>query len=451
MTLRDEELDRIVTDVRERFGSRLPPRPLPGEVERPEQRRMREEQTIYVLSEEVMPELNRERLDIGVRVLTDDDADTIIQRILDGIFAIEKLADAMRENDVENVMVKGNGPVRVEYAAGRTEYRPAIAATDADLLAIIREQALAADRPFNYRVPYVDLQLPDGSRFHAEGFDIVDSPIITIRRPRLVEVDLPELVTYGSIDPTLADFLTRAVEAGFVIVVSGLMNSGKTTLLRGLCLSGIRPDEVIVTVETDFELGLHRMERFEFVSAKQSRISANIDPNADVFDCARLMELAVRNNATRVLVGEIRSSEAAAFVDGISVGRGAMSTVHGFNAGDGLARIGRLMNRYHDVELATALDMLYNNVDLVVHMEKSARGRYVREVIAPSVEGTTLKVTPLWGPGPDRRAVPVGLLPAPMLERLLEHDPNYDHLALQQPPRYRPLLQPAFVPPAVAV
>ena len=243
MSLRTEELDRIVTDVRERFGSRLPPRPLPGEVERAEQRRMREEQTIYVLSEEVMPELNRERLDTGVRVLTDDDVDTVIQRILDGIFAIEKLADAMREHDVENVMVKGSGPVRVEYAAGRTEYRPAIAATDADLLAIIRDQALAADRPFSYRVPYVDLQLPDGSRFHAEGFDIVDSPIITIRRPRLVEVDLPELVGYGSIDPTLADFLTRSVEAGFVIVVSGLMNSGKTTMLRGLCLSGFRPDE----------------------------------------------------------------------------------------------------------------------------------------------------------------------------------------------------------------
>lgn len=222
-------------------------------------------------------------------------------------------------------------------------------------------------------------------------------------------------------------------------------------MLRGLCLSGFRPDEVIVTVETDFELGLHRMERFEFVSAKQSRISANVDPNADVFDCARLMELAVRNNASRVLVGEIRSSEAAAFVDGISVGRGAMSTVHGFNAGDGLARIGRLMNRYHDVELSTALDMLYNNVDLVVHMEKSARGRYVREVIAPSVEGTTLKVTPLWGAGPDRRAVPVGMLPAPMLERLLEQDPGFDHLALQQPPRYRSLVQPAFVAPAVAV
>jgi hypothetical protein len=109
------------------------------------------------------------------------------------------------------------------------------------------------------------------------------------------------------------------------------------------------------------------------------------------------------------------------------------------------------MNRYHDVELSTALDMLYNNVDLVVHIERSSRGRYVREVIAPSVEGTTLKVTPLWGPGPDRRATPVGMLPAPMLDRLLEHDPTFDHLSLQQPPRYRSLMQPAFASAAVAV
>ena len=449
MTLRADELDRIVADVRERFGSRLPPRPLPGEVEHTEQRRAREERTTWVLEQEVMVELNRERIDTGVRAFTDDDIDAVIQRVLDGIFAVEKLADAMRDADVENVMVKGAGPVRVEFASGRIEYRPPIAATDADLLAIIRDQALAGDRPFSYRVPYVDLQLPDGSRFHAEGFDIVDAPVVTIRRPRLVEVDLDELVGYGSIDPILSDVLTRAVRAGMVVVVSGLMNSGKTTLLRALCLSGIRPDEVIVTVETDFELGLHRVGRFEFVSAKQSRIPATADAAGDAFDCARLMELAVRNNAARVLVGEIRSSEAAAFVDGISVGRGAMSTVHGFSAADGLARIGRLMHRHHDVELATALDMLYSNVDLVVHVERSASGRYVREVIAPSVEGAMLKITPLWAPGPDRRAVPAGLLPAPLLERLLDDDPSFDHVGIQQPPRYRPLVRPVFAPAAV--
>ena len=449
MTLRPEDVDRVVADVRDRFGSRLPPRPLPGEAEHPGQRRVREERTAWVLAEEVMVELNRERIDAGAQAFTDDDIDLVVQRILDGIFAVEKLADAMRDGDVENVMVKGAGPVRVEYASGRTEYRPPIASSDADLLAIIREQATAADRPFSYRVPYVDLQLPDGSRFHAEGFDIVDAPVVTIRRPRLVEVDLDGLVGFGSVDPGLADLLTRAVRAGLVVVVSGLMNSGKTTMLRALCLSGIRSDEVVVTVETDFELGLHRVERFEFVSAKQSRIPATADGGADAFDCARLMELAVRNNASRVLVGEIRASEAAAFVDGISVGRGAMSTVHGFSAADGLARIARLMNRHHDVELSTALDMLYGNVDLVVHVERSALGRYVREVIAPSVEGTMLKVTPLWGPGPDRRAVPVGLLPGPLLERLLDDDDTFDPLTLQQPPRYRPLVRPMFAPAAV--
>ena len=233
MTLRTDELDRIVADVRERFGSRLPPRPLPGEVEHSEQRRAREERTTWVLEHEVLVEVNRERIDTGARAFTDDDIDAVIQRVLDGIFAVEKLADAMRDAGVENVMVKGAGPVRVEFASGRIEYRPPIAATDADLLAIIRDQALAGDRPFSYRVPYVDLQLPDGSRFHAEGFDIVDAPVVTIRRPRLVEVDLDELVGYGSIDPVLSDVLTRAVRAGMVVVVSGLMNSGNPILTFG--------------------------------------------------------------------------------------------------------------------------------------------------------------------------------------------------------------------------
>ena len=119
MTLRPDELDRIVADVRERHGERLPARPLPGEIEQPERRRAREERTAWVLAEEVMVDVNRERIDTGARAFTDDDIDAVIQRVIDGIFAVEKLADAMRDPDVENVMVKGAGSVRVEFASGR--------------------------------------------------------------------------------------------------------------------------------------------------------------------------------------------------------------------------------------------------------------------------------------------------------------------------------------------
>ena len=59
----------------------------------------------------------------------------------------------------------------------------------------------------------------------------------------------------GSIDHGLESLLRSAVLARRNIVVSGAMNSGKTTLVRALA-SEIPPRERLVTIEQAFELGL---------------------------------------------------------------------------------------------------------------------------------------------------------------------------------------------------
>ena len=440
--LDDELLDAIVWQVRERFGDRLPPQPPPGRMETEPERRLREEQTSHVLYDDVMPALNRERLDAGVRVLTEAEEDLVVGRIIDAMFALGRLGEVLRDDGVENIIVMGAMAVRVEHADGTVTTRPPLVERDEDLMVLIREQAIAADRPFSYRHPFLDLQLPDGSRFHGEGFDVVERPIITIRRHRYVEITLDDLIGYGTIDDGLAHLLATAVHAGFVIVVTGMMNSGKTTTLRALC-SEIDPDEVIATVETDFELGLHRSTRFHWVHAYQSRPPTSEE--AAGVSCQDLMTPAVRLNASRVVVGEVRSGEAGAFVDAISIGNGAMSSVHGYSCRNGLDRLATLMNRHNDVEILTAMELVYGNVDLVVHMERSRRGRYVKEVLAPSMAGRELATTPLYGPGSDRRAQPIGMPTEPMIQRLIEIDAAFDLELFQRPASYLPLRRPVSV------
>ena len=436
----DDHLDAIVTQVRERFGDRLPPQPAPGRTETDDERRLREEQTRHVLFDDVMPALNRDRIDAGLRSLAEADEEAIVQRVIDAMFALGRLAAVLRDSDVENIVVMGAKPVRVEHADGTVSTRPPIVRRDEDLLSLIRDQAIAADRPFSYRYPFLDLQLPDGSRFHGEGFDVVDRPIITIRRHRYVDVELFDLIEHGTLDHGLAHVLATAVRAGFVIVVTGMMNSGKTTTLRALCAE-MDPNEIVATIETDFELGLHRSGRFPWVHAYQARPAANEDSIG--VNCQALMTPAVRLNATRVIVGEVRSGEAGAFVDAISIGRGAMSSVHGYSCRNGLDRLATLMNRHNDVDMTTALELVYGNVDLVVHMERSSCGRYVKEVLAPSLSGRQPASTPLWEPGPDRRAQPAGMPTEPMLQRLLEADPALDLGIFQRPAAHRALTRPS--------
>ena len=193
--LDDELLDAIVWQVRERFGDRLPPQPPPGRMETEPERRLREEQTSHVLYDDVMPALNRERLDAGVRVLTEAEEDLVVGRIIDAMFALGRLGEVLRDDGVENIIVMGAMAVRVEHADGTVTTRPPLVERDEDLMVLIREQAIAADRPFSYRHPFLDLQLPDGSRFHGEGCGQV------LRRVELVPVAVcgegAELVAQG--------------------------------------------------------------------------------------------------------------------------------------------------------------------------------------------------------------------------------------------------------------
>lgn len=57
--------------------------------------------------------------------------------MFDGIFVVEKLVDVMRDDDVENVMVKGVGFVCIEYVSGWVEYCLLIVVIDVDLFVII--------------------------------------------------------------------------------------------------------------------------------------------------------------------------------------------------------------------------------------------------------------------------------------------------------------------------
>ena len=122
------------------------------------------------------------------------------------------------------------------YADGRDQQHPPVADSDAELIEILQLLAAStgsAERTFSSAHPALHLRLDDGSRLAAVAWT-TPKPHVVIRRHRVRDVDLDDLVRLGTLDTALAAFLRAAIRAGKNIVVTGLQNAGKTTLIRAL-------------------------------------------------------------------------------------------------------------------------------------------------------------------------------------------------------------------------
>ena len=421
----EEELDVLVVDVRRQWGDRLP---VPSRDESAVERDLREQVTRDVIEREVLPELARQRVLARLAPLTSDEDTALAELIVSEMFGLPRLLTVLRDPAVTDVLVFGCDPVRVERTDGTQQLLPPLVRRDRDLERIIYDTAASRRRPFNREHPFVDLELEPGVRFHGEGFDVVQRPLVTVRRAAVFGVTLDDLADQGMLDQGSVALLRSAIAADMNVVVCGRMGSGKTTLLRSL-VGEIDIDDVIVTVETDFELNLASLGRHRFVHAYQARVPSTSDGVG--ISCHDMMVPALRTRADWIIVGEVRGAEGGALVQAMSIGQGAMATVHGGSAKDGIERLAELIAYHHTIELRMARWQVYRSVDLVVHVTGNNRtGRYVTEIVAPSVEedGARFVMHRIFASRADAvdgRARPATEPQRQMLERLLAADAEF--------------------------
>ncbi len=185
------------------------------------------------------------------------DEQELAQTVLDALFGMGQLQALIDDPEIENIDINGCDRVWATYADGSKQLMPAISDSDQELVDLVRSAASRfglSERRFDLARPELDLRLPDGSRLSAL-MAVTARPAVSIRRHRFADLSLSDLTALGTLDADLASFLGAVVRARKNIVVSGAMNSGKTTLLRALAAE-ISPRERIVTIEQAFELGL---------------------------------------------------------------------------------------------------------------------------------------------------------------------------------------------------
>ncbi|MFJ5851104.1 CpaF family protein [Streptomyces sp. NPDC092903] len=296
------------------------------------------------------------------------------EAVFDELFRAGRLQPLLDDPNVENIIIYGD-KVRVDYADRPTRSWDPIAKTDRDLINLINHLARMqgqGERALTPATPNLNLRLADGSRLAASAY-ITPRPSIVIRRHRTRGQGLDDLVRWGTLDTSLAQFLRAAVRGRKNVIVVGSQGVGKTSLLRAMARE-IPRNERVGTLESEYELHLHEDPEGPEVVAYEGRES-NGERGADgklqgELSLSDLFPQLLRMSLRRVIVGEVRSKEVVPMLHAMNEGEGgSMATLHARSPQLSIERLATLcLEAGIGMTETLAYRLIAQAVDLVVYV-----------------------------------------------------------------------------------
>jgi pilus assembly protein CpaF len=301
--------------------------------------------------------------------LPDGDYDILLTAVADEVIGYGPIGPYLRDPTVSEVMVNGWQQIYIERKGKlietETRYKD-----DAAVLRAIDNIVLPLGRKIDRSRPLVDARLPDGSRVNAIIAPCaLNGPTVTIRKFPAKRLTVEDLISFGSLTQSTAEFLKACVAARLNIIVSGGTGSGKTTLLNVIS-SFIPTDERICTVEDSAELQLNQPHVVRLETAP-----ALPDGSGEI-TIRDLVRNALRMRPERIVVGEVRGGEALDMLQAMNTGHdGSLATVHANSPRDAVARLETLvLMAGFDLPVRVIRSQIASAVHLIVQQERLRDG-----------------------------------------------------------------------------
>jgi pilus assembly protein CpaF len=341
--------------------------------------------------------------------LTSADRARLAQEIADDILGYGPIEPYLRDPEVTEIMVNGPDQLFVERA-GRLHPVDGRFVDEQHLRRTIDKIVGRVGRRVDEASPMVDARLPDGSRVNAIIPPLaVDGSLLTIRKFAADPLTVQDLITFGTVSRTVADFLSGCVRGKLNVLVSGGTGAGKTTTLNVLS-SFIPAHERVITIEDAAELQLYQ----DHVLRLESR-PPNIEGRGEV-RIRDLVRNALRMRPDRIVVGEIRDAAALDMLQAMNTGHdGSICTVHANGPRDVLSRVETMvMMAGMELPITAIREQVSGAIDLIVHQARfqdgSRRITHVTEVVG--MEGSVISTQDLYlfdhKPGLDPQGHPLG-------------------------------------------
>jgi pilus assembly protein CpaF len=340
--------------------------------------------------------------------LNSKEHDQLLKEIENEVLGLGPLEGLMQDSSVSDILVNSYDSVYVERY-GKIEKTRVRFKDDAHLMRIIEKIVSAVGRRIDEISPMVDARLKDGSRVNVIIPPLaLDGPCLSIRRFSVDPLTLKDLIILKTIPPVLGELLKSIVQARLNVLISGGTGSGKTTLLNVMS-QFISPAERIVTVEDSAELQLKQ----DHVVRLETR-PPNLEGKGQITQ-RNLVRNCLRMRPDRIIVGEVRGSEAVDMLQAMNTGHdGSLTTVHANTPMDALMRIETMVNMAgFNLPSDYIKKFISSAIDVVVQVERLVDGS--RKIVSlqeiTGMEGSVITMQEIFSfeqSGVDKKGVVSG-------------------------------------------
>ncbi|MBF0307772.1 MAG: CpaF family protein [Alphaproteobacteria bacterium] len=323
-------------------------------------------------------------------VMSANEQQLVISDICNDVLGLGPLEPLLARDDIADIMVNGAEKVYIE-CGGKIELTDIKFRDNAQLMNICQRIVSAVGRRVDESSPICDARLMDGSRVNVIAPPLsIDGPALTIRKFKKDKLTLDHLVRFNSITPKGAELLKIIGRCRINVIVSGGTGSGKTTLLNCLTLF-IDQGERVITCEDAAELQLQQPH----VVRLETR-----PPNLEGVGQVTMRDLVkncLRMRPERIIVGEVRGSEAFDLLQAMNTGHdGSMGTIHANNPREAISRVENMIAMGgFSLPAKTVREQIAGAVQVIVQAARLRDGSrkitHVTEVVGMEGEVITLQ------------------------------------------------------------
>ena len=279
----------------------------------------------------------------------------------------DELRIALDDPNVVEIMLNPDGRLFIERLghgiAAVGEMTHAAAET------VIGSVAHVLNSEVDQQSPIVSGELPiGGHRFEGLLPPVVSGPSFTIRRRASRLIPLDDYVSSQAMTVRQAEVIRSAIASRLNILIAGGTGSGKTTLTNAVLaeLVSTSPDDRLVILE----------DTSEIQCAAENAVSLH---TSDAVDMSRLLKSTMRLRPDRIIVGEVRDGAALTMLKAWNTGHpGGVATIHANSARSALRRLEQLTAEVSHQPMQAVIG---DAVDLVISIERTAKGRRVHEIL----------------------------------------------------------------------